>query len=142
MSEEAQNFLLGVLDDYSNRYIAFGALFATSLFGIYALMALEFNSYPKLLMIFCFLALYGAGTISIAFTFRYTQLTARITEYCINHSWQVKAAWEEAVIQNDLRILRRFTEFLFRNPGLSFGILWGIYTVITIGPFLYYIEFL
>lgn len=139
-NDESMSFLLGVLEDYSNRYIGYGGLFAASTFGIYALMSINGYLIPKHIYWLTFCILFFAGLISLIFTFRYVKLTHGITQYVRDNYSNCDTVFEKVIKKYDIQILRFLTRYMYMIRPMPLIILIIMYILVTFLPF-YYMRF-
>ncbi len=137
LNQESMSFLIGLWEDYSNRYIGYGGLFAASTFGIYALMGINGHSILKLIYRLTFYILFFAGLISLIFSFRYVKLTHGITQYIRDNNSDCDAVFEEVIKNYDIQILRRLTGYMYMIRPTPLIILIVLYVLVTFLPFYY-----
>jgi len=126
-------FLLGVLEDYSNRYVCFGALFVACIFGMYAILGIEDIKRHKLFSKILFIILFFSGTISLFLTYEYSQLTSAITNYIINSNDKYILEWIK--LFPNYYLFKSFNALIYKYYKLIFWFIFVIYFCITFIPF-------
>ena len=142
MDNNALSFLLGVLEDYSNRYIGFGALFVASLLGIFQILSYEPLKKHKKWRKIVFGILFASGLFSLFLTFAYAQKTMMITSHIKYQNITFEAEWDAAFSNSTyINDLADYIFYLIYQYNVSIFILISIFfLLITIIPFGIYDE--